>query len=181
MAKEQIVGRGQNINYVDVRAQQDRIVTLPDETVDQLFNFGTALFSEVQSRSAQIDTKLGSYLGFCAAVIGFLSIGATSGGLPTAIKYAMLGSVVFTLVALGSAFWGLKTKLYLTPSESDWFSESLLADAKQLKQFHVISLLLCHQDNQTTTARKARVCSVTEKCLAMGALLAGMIIILRVL
>lgn len=150
-----------------------------EELTEELFSFGQLLLDEVQQRTAQLDTKLISLLGWTAAILAFLLVGDASWvesahkpGIATTI--VMLLATLSSLGAVACSFLGVKTAMFQFSSEKDWFETSLFNDVLTLKKFHLISMLETHQAHGRVNERKGQRAHEAEWLLAASAVLVGM-------
>jgi hypothetical protein len=129
----------------------------PDEVVDELYKLGGILFSECLGRGADIDRKLTSMLGWSIAALASLLLKQSKSDHPVGtLEQLVLGiAAAAAFLALLIAALALKTTIWPAPSERDWFKEGLLRDVQRLKRYHVISLLVTHQEHVKCITRKA--------------------------
>ena len=67
------------IKTVDPKEIERLLLANPyQELTEELFSFGQLLLDEIQQRTAQLDTKLISLLGWTAAILAFLLVGDAS-------------------------------------------------------------------------------------------------------
>jgi len=149
------------------------------ELTEELFSFGQLLLDEIQQRTAQLDTKLISLLGWTAAILAFLLVGDAS-WLESAYKTGLVTTIFMLLATLSSlgavicSFLGVKTTVWQFPSERDWFQTSLFDDVLAMKKYHLISMLETHQAHSRVNARKGQRAHEAEWLLAVSAVLVGM-------
>jgi hypothetical protein len=150
-----------------------------EELTEELFSFGQLLLDEVQQRTAQLDTKLVSLLGWNAAILAFLLVGDASWAgsaqkTSIATTIMMLLATLSSLGAVACSFLGVKTAVFQFSSEKDWFQTSLFNDVLKLKKFHLISMLETHQSHSRLNERKGQRAHQAEWLLAASAILVGM-------
>lgn len=156
------------VRYVSIKDKQEQIVSLGSDTVDELYEFGTLLLAEVQGRSAALDSKLTSILGWSSALLGFLLVGAPGGFLGDLLLLVAAG---LALGAVISSSAGLRIVIWMTPSEQDWFRDGLMDSPERLRSYHVISMLNSHQDHEREMGKKAAHLVRSEKLLVATAVL----------
>jgi hypothetical protein len=156
------------------------------ELTEELFSFGQLLLDEMQQRTAQLDTKLISLLGWTAAILAFLLVGdasglasATKAGVTTIIM--MLMATLTSLGAVTCSFLGVKTTVWEFPSEKDWFQTKLFNDPLKMKKFHLISMLVTHQVHNRANDRKGRRAHEAEWLLAASAAFVGLTTLAKLL
>lgn len=148
------------------------------ELAEELFSFGQMLLDEVQQRTAQLDTKLISLLGWTAAILAFLLVGDGS-WLESTQKIGLASSITMILATLSSlgavvcSFLGVKTQVFQFSSEKDWFKTSLFDDVLKMKKYHLVSMLETHQAHSQLNQRKGRRAHQAEWLLAASATLVG--------
>ena len=162
--------RPPRIRPVDIEAVEITIFdpATPDDVVDELYKFGSILFSECLSRGADIDRKLTSMLGWSIAALASLLLKRSQSGFPELVSIIAAAAA---FLALTVAALALKTTIWPAPSERDWFNDGLLKDAQRLKRLHVISLLVAHQAHVQCSTRKAHFLSYVELLLSFAAIL----------
>ena len=157
--------------------------TQNQELVDELFEFGQLLLDEVQQRTAQLDTKLISLLGWTAAILAFLLVGDAS-WLESAYRspataILMLLATFCSICAVVCSFLGVKTAVFRSPSESDWFQTDLFDNVLDLKKQHLRSMLDAHQSSNQINAQKGNRAREAQWFLAASALLVGVITLVK--
>jgi len=170
----------QIIHPVDIDTIELRIFdpATSEGTVEELYRFGLALFSEGLHRSSELDRKLTTVLGWAGATLAFLLLNhskAQQFGAPG--KVALLIATLAAFAALLLAAFALKTRLWPAPSEKDWFKAELWDDPSRMKRYHVISLLLVHQTTVKNVKRKATCLRWTEMLLPVGGLATASILL----
>jgi hypothetical protein len=170
------------VHYADTQKHQKAILRYPDETVDALLEFGSIVLAEASARSAQLDSKLGTYLAYSAGLIGLLSIGTV---LPQEVsqgaKIALGFSVVFAIAAMGFAGYGMRSRDWPVPSERTWFCDSEIMSPQRLRRSHAIALLASHQSQNQQNVNKSIFSEIAEYLLAVSAIIAGLTILARLL
>jgi hypothetical protein len=143
----------QVLNYVDLEAVELRLAdpSISPELVEEYYRFGQVLFSEMLSRGADVERKLTNMLGWSTASLGFLLVYKSEEILTRVIAGGAIGSAALAAIICAMA---LRSKMWATPSEQDWFQEEL-TDAATLKRYHVVSFLLAHQCQTRHMAKKA--------------------------
>jgi hypothetical protein len=123
---------------------------------DQLYDFGKVLFAESLQRIARTDSKLTNLLGWSAAILVVASTRAK--GAPSVLAgIPVATAALLAFISIIACVVALKTGTSPAPSEQDWFQAGLLADAGNLRRYHIVSLLLTHQVNMQDASRKAEV------------------------
>ena len=153
---------------VSIEDIEKQVLSLCDGTVTELYDFGVLMVTEVERRALGIDSKLTSILGWSSAVLGFLLLGTSPGG-SFGSSLLLLVSIALTLGAVISSFLGLRTILWITPSEKDWFRDELLENAGRLRRYHIVSMLNTHQDHEKEIEKKASRLALAERLLAVAA------------
>jgi hypothetical protein len=149
------------------------------ELTEELFSFGQLLLDEVQQRTAQLDTKLISLLGWTAAILAFLLVGDAS-WLESTYKLGLATTITILLATLSSlgavacSFLGVKTEVFQFSSEKDWFKTSLFDDVLTMKKYHLVSMLETHQAHNRLNERKGQRAHEAEWLLAVSAVLVGL-------
>jgi hypothetical protein len=149
------------------------------DLTEELFSFGQLLLDEIQQRTAQLDTKLISLLGWTAAILAFLLVGDTT-WLESAYKTGLATTIMMLLATLSSlgavacSFLGVKTTVWQFPSERDWFQTSLFDDPLKMKKYHLMAMLETHQAHSRANERKGERAHQAEWLLAASAVLVGM-------
>lgn len=168
------------VNYLDVATIRDRLSSraLSSDTVDALYDFGKFMLEEVQQRAAYIDSKLGGYLTWAAALLGVLLIDQSL-GKGTALRIAAIVPASAAMNAIVFCWLALRTQLLPSPSEVDWLGRNSTLDAETLKRHYVSMMHLTHQQQQKRNVRKASLLCRAENMLALSAGLTGIIILVR--
>ena len=166
MAKRQIV-RLVDIETIELRLANPKT---QDGTVEELYRFGSLVFSEIQQRGAELDRKLTNFLGWSLATLAFFLINLSkyqSWGFDRIVVTAA-SILSFSCVAL--AAFALKTKIWPAPSEGDWFKDELWDEPSMMKRYHVVSILATHQGYATKVKAKADCLAWIEVLLPISAL-----------
>ena len=143
----------QIINLIDIETVELRLSDpgTPQELVDEFYRFGQILFQEMLSRGAELDRRATNMLGWSTATLAVLLSPRTElqffRALVAAAICCSLSSALLCALAL-------KMRMWPSPSEKDWF-KSDIQDANVMKRYHVVSLLLAHQHQTQSTAKKA--------------------------
>lgn len=148
-----------------------------DGIVEELYRFGEMLNSECIQRSAQIDSKLTTMMGWSLAALAALLFKysqARHAGVLIAAVILMAALSAFLGMLIGS--FALKTTTWPTPSEQDWFREEIMQNLTSLRRYHVMSLLVFHQEQSRRIATKAGLLRWVEILLLASAL--GIIVLL---
>jgi hypothetical protein len=179
------VGRVSEVNskeMTEVLTRED----IPEETLEELSEFGTIMISEVLQRVTNIETKLISILALSAAMLGFdlLSneiLPKTGSALSTPTRYALFLAVVLAVWSLISCYRGLRIVVSQWPSERDWFVVSRFAAPVDLAKTHLLALLDAHQANVRICGEKAKHALYAQNALIASVLVFGAICIIRTL
>lgn len=168
------------VKTVDPKEIERLLLANPyQELTEELFSFGQLLLDEIQQRTAQLDTKLISLLGWTAAILAFLLVGDAS-WLESVYKIGLATTIMMLLATLSSlgavvcSFLGVKTTVWQFPSEKDWFRSSLFDNVLAMKKYHLISMLETHQAHSRVNARKGQRAHEAEWLLAVSAVLVGL-------
>src|SRR5215472_8428008 len=85
---------------------------IPEETLEELSEFGSIMISEVLQRVTNMDTKLISILALSAAMLGFDLLSSEilpkAATLSTPTRYALFLAVVLAVWSLISSYLGLR-------------------------------------------------------------------------
>ncbi len=169
------------VRSVDVKEAQTKLLSQPYEKVaDQLYSFGALLLGEVQQRTTALDAKLTSVLGWTAAMLAFLLIGnqswvaAPMDSLARLQNWLMIFAAVLAIGAIFCAFLGMKTTLWIWPSQRDWFKMSLFDQGLTLKKFHIIAMLEAHQAHNHLNQDKGKWAWHSQWLLAVAATSVGL-------
>jgi hypothetical protein len=179
------VGRVSEVNskeMTEVLTRED----IPEETLEELSEFGSIMISEVLQRVTNIETKLISILALSAAMLGFdlLSneiLPKTESALSTATRWALFLAVALAVWSLISCYLGLRIVISRWPSERDWFVVSRFAAPVDLAKTHLLALLDAHQANVRVCGEKAKYALSAQNALIASALVFGAICIIRTL
>jgi len=169
----------QLIHFVDIEAIEAQLCspTTTDAVVEEFQRFGQILFSECLQRGSEVDRKLTTMIGWSVAALASLLVKYSRMPLPGMLETAILvaaAASAFAGVALGS--FAVKTRMWPTPSERDWFRDGLWGDVQALKRHHVLSLLLTHQMQVSNTKTKADLLRWVEMFLLFSAFAIGVLL-----
>ncbi len=140
-------------NKIDIETVEFRLDDpgTSKELVEEFYRFGQILFSEMLSRGAEVDRRATNMLGWSTATAAVLLSTQTQKlffkALVAAAICCSLSSAILCAVAL-------KMRMWPSTSDHDWFRPDI-HDAYELKRYHVVSLLLAHQHQKQSTAKKA--------------------------
>jgi hypothetical protein len=143
----------------------------PNATVEELYRFGTLLFTELQQRSSETDRKLTNVFGWSIATLAFL---LASRGKFDHVAYGVLAlkvAAVFSSFCVGLSAFAIKSRMWRAPSENDWFQNQLWDDAERMKRYHIVSMLGMHQAQIKGVQRKAECLGLSEILLAISGLI----------
>lgn len=138
---------------------------------NELYTFGTMLLSEIQQRSSQIDAKAGTVLAWSTGILAFLFayMNHATGVINLSFTFA---SAVFTLLALVSAFYALRTRADWTwPTDNSWFEETALTSEDEVRRYHIRVMHDVRTTHLALTHEKSRCLHRGEKFLIAGAAL----------
>ncbi len=166
----------QVLRFVDIDSIENRLAKAetPDATVEEFYRFGTLLLSEIQQRGSEMDRKLTNALGWSIATLAFL--------LLNKLRFAQVGSYARSAVIIAAvlsfgcatvAALAVKTRMWRSPSEADWFKNELWDDPSTMKRYHVVSILATHQAQARNIKIKAECLGIIEILL----LISGMAIL----
>ena len=153
---------------------------LPSEMVDELYRFGQIIVTDAKTTAGQLDSKLVTVLGWTSAALAFLLLNKIAGTSPS-IRFAIVAATVCALVGTVIAGWGLKSTLWVAPSEQDWFKTELMENAGAMRRYHIVSMLVSHQITVNRNAVKAVYLRLAELCLIGGSLFIGVALALQML
>lgn len=131
------------------------------EVVAAWRRFGELLLAELRDRSAALDGKATSLVGWSAAVV----VGAVS---PVPAAGPSILAVVPAMVAALAAIMALRVSPTTVPSQMDWFCFEESVDAGRLERFYLLALRDWHECDAETARHKGAWLRV-----AQGALLAA--------
>jgi hypothetical protein len=167
----------QKIRPVDVAEIEILLPSLADDSIEELYRFGSLMVSGSQQRALRLDSKLTGILNWSSAVLAFVLIDANVSHLH---GIALAVSVVVMLIALASvaySYLGLKSRLWQMPSEGDWFQRKALEKPGVLRRYHIVSMLNMHQSQSEGNERRASMLKWAERCLAgSAAVIFGMLL-----
>jgi hypothetical protein len=154
---------------VDVADVERRLPSLGDDSVEELYRFGTWMVSSAQQRTTRLDAKLTGILGWSSAALAFVLVdGALS--KPRGLFFvAVIVAVAVTTASIVSACLGLKSRVWPAPSERDWFRDGVLESAETLKRYHIVSMLNIHHCQADVNYKRAKWLMASEILLALSA------------
>jgi hypothetical protein len=171
----------QILRFADIDDMENRLIALNDGAIEELYRFGGMMVSEVQQRASHLDSKLTGVFGWSVATLAFLLFDGKVSGLHGFGKLAVFLATAMSLASVVVAFLGLKTTMWPSPSEQDWFREDLLEHTEMLKRYHIVSMLNVHQQQGFKNARKADTLRTAEILLALTAIVIAGILLARLL
>jgi len=160
-------------NEVDIVI--DNIVS--EEVTNELYKFGTMLLSENESRTAAIDSKATTLVGYSGAILAFLILQAPTWTRATSwelagISLAALAAAVACIFAF-SALRGARDWTWF--SEKQWFPKNAaLQGADQLKRHYLKCMHGVKQSNHRITNEKANSLIAAQLLLAAAAIALGL-------
>lgn len=160
---------GQVIHPVDVAEIETLLPSLVDESVEELYRFGTLMVSAAQQRALRLDAKLTGILNWCSAMLAFVLIDANASHQRGASLAISIAAMLAAMASVAFSYFGLKSRLWPMPSERDWFQRKLLEKPEHLRRYHVVSMLNVHQSQSDGNARRAIMLKRAEWCLAASA------------
>jgi hypothetical protein len=175
------VMREQLIHFVDIEAIELQLCSpaTSDAVVEEFQRFGQVLFAECLQRGSEVDRKLTTMIGWSVAALASLLVKYSRTPVPDTLATSLLVAAAvsaFAGIALGS--FAFKTRMWPTPSEKDWFREGLWDNVQTLKRYHVVSLLVAHQEHVRQTRTKADCLRRVELFLAFSAFAIGVLLFL---
>jgi Type I restriction modification DNA specificity domain len=144
------------------------------------FALGQQLLQEVNDRSAQIDAKGISILGWSGALLAYLLIHAPQIYRADSIMVEALGTVALLLAFLAafSGSWSARTRKWRGVSDKTWFPDPLLViDLEHLRQHYVAEL---HESRSTWDRgcqQKAFWLRLGQNCLSFAAFATGLMLL----
>ena len=172
----------QVLHRVNIDTIESRIFSggIKHATVDQFYEFGVFLGEEIRERIAHLDSKLANILGWSGAILAFLLFDArTPPAGATRVLLVLAATAAICAFALSAA--AVKTKMYPSPSESDWFKSELWDEPGNLRKFHTACLLTYHQQNAILLAPKATRLRRAEYVPAVSVLCVGLSVLIRLI
>jgi hypothetical protein len=131
-------------------------------TLDQWQAFGTLLLTELQERTASLDSKATNILGWSGA--------AAAASLATQPQTWWAAPVVtLSMVALGAGFAALRVRGASVPSQQDWFHYMESCDPVRLRRVHLLSMRDWHEHDALMNRTKAACLMVGQWALAGAA------------
>lgn len=138
---------------------------------DELYGFGSVLLTEIRTRKGNIDSKSATMLGWSTGLLVFLFTQTDKHSGFVALAFAVASGLCCLLSAI-YAFLALRVRdEWKWPSDKDWFEESALSDADELKRFHIRSLHEVKQTWSRVTDQKGNRLYVSQDFLVVGAVL----------
>jgi len=131
-------------------------------TLQQWQTFGTLMLTELQARTAALESKATNLLGWSGA--------AAAAGLALAPRTWWAAPVVLlSMTALAAGFAALRVRRAVVPSQLDWFHHSESCDPVRLQRVHLLSMRDWHEHDALTNRAKAAWVMVGQWCLAGAA------------
>jgi len=149
------------------------------EITNELYSFGMMALSESQDRARHINSRAVTVLTWSTGVLAliFSQLDVSLNKLQLALVFfgslASLAAVVFSFKALRLR------EGWCSPSDKDWFEETALVSADELKRFHIRSIHEIRQSEETMIEEKGDLLFYGEKCLMIGAILMALDVIIK--
>lgn len=161
----------QSIKYIDlgvIKQHLDREIS--DQSIEEIYRFGSVMLAEVSQRTAQINQKLYSLIGWSAASIAFLLFDKVPAGAPVWIRCAALTAIFLAACSVLLGSLGIKSGVGKIPSDPDWFCSKFYLDSIGMKRYHLLLMFLFHQQENLSAEAKAEFLARAE-CLFVPSLL----------
>jgi hypothetical protein len=177
IARQRITVRLQEVSSDD--AEEHIMAACSDELVDELYEFGGRLMDEALDRTAQLDGKATTLLGWGSASVAFLLVGIDRTQTPDAIDALIAVAVILALS--GSIYAGLALRIidWEFPSEKDWFKFKLFSDPQKLRIYHLLGMLETHQFHNRQNRLKGERVRRAQWFVICATVLVGAIVLLR--
>lgn len=148
-----------------VYSYQDSAIT------DELYAFGVALLSESRDRTSQINSRAATVLTWATGVLALLFSQLDISLNNFQLTIVLLGSAS-ALSAVIYSFLSLRLRdKWCSPSDKDWFEETALTSADELKRFHVRSMHEIRNSEEAMAEEKGGLLFRGQKCLMVAAVL----------
>ena len=172
----------QIVRFVSEEAIREKLEKgdVPPESVEHLYDFGKLVAGQAHQVGTDLNAKLGNCLTWTSALPGMQLVSFSNGEhrLPLLLT---AHSPLCSCGALILSYRGFyRSELLPSPSEVDWFKDSLLGDTGILLKYHVVSLLKDHQHSQHENLRKLKCMHRAERLLVLSALLTFLVVAFRV-
>ncbi len=149
------------------------------ELLDETYSFGERMVDEVLDRTAQIDAKATSLLGWSAGVLAFLTFDSRGSWESWLVGFVTATALVLSMIAAMRAGLALKVDDWSISSERDWFRGELFADPTKLRVYHVLGMLETHQRHNRQNMIKGEHARVSQLCLLLAVICLGVLVVVR--
>lgn len=120
-----------------------------------LQQFGELLLSEVQSRTATLEAKAISLLGWNSAAAALFLTALPQLLVNSAPRWVMVIGALTSGAGAITAFASLRVQAFRVPSQQDWLDLERLPDETRVRRAHVIALRRWHETDSEVARWKA--------------------------
>ena len=160
------------IQPVNVAEVEETLPSLNDDSVAELYQFGNLMVTSAQQRAIRLDAKLTGVLNWSSGLLAFVLIDANVSHVRGLLFVGSLLAMLVALISVGSAYLGLRSRFWPSPSERDWFRSGFLNKPGTLRRYHVVSMLNMHQSQSEGNSKRAHMLKIAE----LGLVLSGLIV-----
>jgi hypothetical protein len=140
------------------------------QTTDVLRTMGELLVRENAERTAFLDGKATSLIGFVgvmlALMVGQVAKWTTEMGAPE--RTLLLGAAISLLVAVMCAFRIVYAGVWRWVSDVDWFREEFLGKPESLRRYHIVVLHHVNEDHSRINSIKGLWLARAQVAFAFG-------------
>jgi hypothetical protein len=149
------------------------------DLVDELYDFGREMVREVLSRTAHLDAKATTLLGWAFGAVAFILLGLD--WQKATDRLELLGGIAALCATLASiqAAMALRVSRWQIPSEADWFKFELFSSPDRLRIYHLVSMLEMHQHHNRQNMVKGEQILRSQWLLVGATVLLGIVVVLR--
>jgi|GEM_PF-6554771 len=147
---------------------------------DALKDFGALMVAETQARTAVIDSKATSLLGWHAAASGFFLTLLVRFEPSSMLRWFIVIGAVVSAAGTIYAYAALRVRGVMIPSEQEWLEPELTAarNVFEIRRRHLLLMLRWHRSDCDVNAKKAHWAKVAQACLVVvGILLAAAVLL----
>jgi hypothetical protein len=148
-----------------VYSYQDNSIT------DELYAFGAALLSESQARCRDINSRAATVLTWATGVLALLFSQLDVSLSRPHLLLLIIGSVA-ALFAVINSFMALQLRDgWCSPSDKDWFEETALTNADEIKRFHIRSIHEIRNSEESMAEDKGNLLFRAQRSLVVAAVI----------
>lgn len=172
----------QSVQTIERTELWERLKACSDKDVlDGLHEFGQMLVAEAQARTALLDSKATSLLGWNAAASAVFFAALPRVEAVTGARWLLVAGAILSAVGAVFAFVALRVQEFQVPSQLDWFDEKSMTDAARLRRAQVWHLRNWHTADSETIIRKAYLTKLGQWPLVVASVLLVLALIWSVL